>query len=43
MYRSLDAYNYFQAGKVKSMLTYRVEDVCVLYGEIKGSQTLSKY
>lgn len=42
-YRSLDEYNSFQAGKVKMVLTYSVEDVCVVYGEIKASQTLSKF
>ncbi len=41
-YRSLDAYNYFNSGKVKNILTYTNGSTCVVYGEIEAGQTLSK-
>jgi len=41
-YRSLDSYNYFHSGKVKSILTFKNGNICVVYGEIEAGQTLSK-
>lgn len=41
-YRSLDAYNYFLSGKVGNICSYNVDDVCLVFGEVGASQTLSK-
>ncbi|XP_035234666.1 uncharacterized protein LOC118206288 [Anguilla anguilla] len=41
-YRSLDAYNYFNSGKVKSILTHKNGNTRVVYGEIEAGQALSK-
>ncbi len=35
-YHSLDVYNYFHSGKVKSILTYTNGSTCVVYGEIEA-------
>ncbi len=40
--RSLDAYNYFASGKVGRICPYNVDDVCLVFGEVGASQTLSK-
>ncbi len=40
--RNLDAYIYLVSRKVGSICSYNVDDVCLMFGEVGASQTLSK-